>query len=390
MSKRKPSSLGIGSRKTPRNLSKSSLGEELFREVRERVLAQYGPENVLDADLDYFAKYRSTCKGVKPSLAAIDYEEFLGFLDVEHALGFRGGDSITSEGNETQLIVKKLIGQILQERMPRLPCDLPSLYLEFAAHLGPGDRVLTFNYDTLLEQALTAVGKPFRLFPNRFESVDPRHGYGVLDNSLEEVVVLKLHGSVDWFDRAPYEEVMAAVGDPKYVPKWYPHFADSNPYALAPLLEGLQMPDDPMLRIHRMRNLSAYYSQPFVPQPPFVLTPSASKILYFELLKPLWGGIGGAGGLNLGMAIIGYSLPPHDAHARQAIYRLTDNYTHFEPDLEIGGVKKLPLRIVNLAHNDSDVSEFRSRYGFIDWSRTETSLDGFGDAAIEFIFGERA
>lgn len=359
-------------------------------EIRERVLAQNGPENVLDADLDYFAEYQSALLGVKPPLAAIDYEEFLGFLDVEHALGFRGGDSITSEGNETQLIVKKLIGQILQERMPRAPSEIPSLYLKFANYLEPGDRVLTFNYDTLLEQSLTAIGKPFRLFKNRFERVDPRIGYGVLDTSLEEVVVLKLHGSVDWFDRTPYEEVMDAVGDPKHIPKWYPHFAGSNPYALAPLLEGLQMPDDPMRRIHRMGDLSAYYAQPFVPQPPFILTPSASKVLYFELLKPLWWGIGGAGGLNLGMAIIGYSLPAHDAHARQAIYRLTGNYTHYQPDLEIGGVKKLPLRIVNLARNASDVEEFRSRYGFIDWSRTETFLDGFGDAALEFVFRESA
>jgi hypothetical protein len=90
------------------------------------------------------------------------------------------------------------------------------------------------------------------------------------------------------------------------------------------------------------------------------------------------------------MAIIGYSLPAHDAHARQAIYRLTGNYTHYQPDLEIGGVKKLPLRIVNLARNASDVEEFRSRYGFIDWSRTETFLDGFGDAALEFVFRESA
>jgi len=138
-----------------------------------------------------------------------------------------------------------------------------------------------------------------------------------------------------------------------------------------------------------MKNTYEYYSQTFVPQPPFILTPSVAKILYFDPLKYLWWGIGEAGGMNLGMAILGYSLPPHDDHARQAIYRLTDNYTRFEPDLTIAGVKKLPLRIVNLASGEEDIREFRSRYGFVDWNRTETWLDGFSRESLDFVFAEQ-
>lgn len=366
------------------------LAGELFEEVRRRARVQYGQTNAIESDLDYFMEYKRRCDGLKGSRADVDYEEFLGFLDVEHALGFRGGNTITSEGNQTQLIVKTLIGSIIQEKSPHSLSEIPSFYLEFAKRLEPFDYVLTFNYDTLLERALVAVGKPFRLFPNRYERVVPQYGYGAVDSSREEVVVLKLHGSIDWFDKAPYDEAVMAVGDPDYVPNWYSHFAVDNPHSISPLLEEPQMPDDPMRTIYRMKNISEYYSQTFVPQPPFILTPSTGKMLYFERLKSLWWGIGEAGGLNLGMTIIGYSLPPHDDHARQAIYRLTENYTRFEPELTIGGVRKFPLRIVNLAHGERGTREFRSRYRLINWNRTETWLDGFSRESLDFIFSERA
>ena len=365
------------------------LAGELFQEIRIRARRQYGQLNAIESDLDYFIEYKRRCEGLEVSRADIDYEEFLGFLDIEHALGFRGGDTISSEGNQTQLIVKTLIGSIIQEKSPHSLPEIPSLYLEFAKRLQPSDRVLTFNYDTLLERALAAVDKPFRLFPTRYQSVVPQYGTGTLDASREEIVLLKLHGSIDWFDKAPYDEAMMVVDDPDYVPNWYSHFAVDSPFDMSPVLEEPQMPDDPMRRIYRMKNTYEYYSQTFVPQPPFILTPSVAKILYFDPLKYLWWGIGEAGGMNLGMAILGYSLPPHDDHARQAIYRLTDNYTRFEPDLTIAGVKKLPLRIVNLASGEEEIREFRSRYGFVDWNRTETWLDGFSRESLDFVFAEQ-
>jgi hypothetical protein len=366
------------------------LAGDLFEEVRKGAREHFGPDNAVETELDRFVEYKRRCDGVDVSRGDVDYEDLLGFLDAEHALGFRGGDTITSEGNEAQLIVKKLIGILLQERSPRSVADIPSLYLQFAERLQPCDWVLTFNYDTLLEHALTAVGKPFRLFPHRYEYVVPQSGYGVVNTSQEEITVLKLHGSIDWFDRTPYDETVKAVGDPTYVPRWYSHFAADNPYDLSPLLEGPQMPDDHMRNIYRMRDVARYYSQEFVPQPPLILTPSVGKLLYFEPLKSLWWGIGKAGGLNLGMAIIGYSLPPNDEHARQAVYRLTDNYTRFEPDLTIGGVKKPPLRIVNLACGEKRVGDFWSRYRFLDRKRTEVRLDGFNHKSVDFVFGERA
>jgi hypothetical protein len=65
----------------------------------------------------------------------------------------------------------------------------------FTAELLPDDAVLTFNYDTLLECALSAQGKPWN--------------HGLNDSSNGGVTVLKMHGSVDWIllERRPEKEL---------------------------------------------------------------------------------------------------------------------------------------------------------------------------------------
>lgn len=55
---------------------------------------------------------------------------------------------------------------------------------QFAEHLRSGDVILTFNYDTLLERALGELKKPW--------------SHGLEDTKSDAVVVLKLHGSLDW------------------------------------------------------------------------------------------------------------------------------------------------------------------------------------------------
>src|SRR5262249_5367464 len=86
-----------------------------------------------------------------PSL--VNYEEFLGYLDIEYHLGLRGSDTWSDDGNEAQVVAKTLIGQVIAERMPSKKA-IPQLYLNFVRKLRPGDTILTFNCDVLLEHAL--------------------------------------------------------------------------------------------------------------------------------------------------------------------------------------------------------------------------------------------
>src|SRR5687768_14117351 len=124
------------------------LAADLFREVRNRVKQLQGADNRLERDLEYYLDYLRNTEGFNGSTADIDIERFLSFLDVEHYLGLKGSDTFSSDGNETQLIVRHSIGYILLDRTPK---NIPELYKHFASKLTASDYILTFNYDTILE-----------------------------------------------------------------------------------------------------------------------------------------------------------------------------------------------------------------------------------------------
>ena len=95
-------------------------------------------------------------------------------------------------------------GEILTEMMPA--GARPSGTLQtFRADPSTRRHHSHFYCNVLLERALDSVGKRYRLFPRRYKVV--HYGYSPWaegDSALEEVVVLKLHGSIDWFDRRQY------------------------------------------------------------------------------------------------------------------------------------------------------------------------------------------
>src|SRR5262249_50271589 len=100
----------------------------------------------------------------------------------------------SEQGNEAGLQLRWAIGRVLHTATP---ADVPQVYLDFAGQLTKTDRVLTLNYDLLLERALDAVAVPYRRFPTRFSEGYDTHA--VVDpDQPDEVVINKLHGSIDW------------------------------------------------------------------------------------------------------------------------------------------------------------------------------------------------
>jgi hypothetical protein len=126
------------------------LASELWPEVYRRACTLTGRMAQFREDLEDFTKFKLECDGIQLTPETVDFEEFLGFLDVEYHLNLRGPDTWSTHGNEAQVVAKTLIGQVLAERMPSREA-IPSLYLNFARKLRPGDTVLTFNYDVVLE-----------------------------------------------------------------------------------------------------------------------------------------------------------------------------------------------------------------------------------------------
>ena len=365
------------------------LGSELFGEVRKLIRHNYG-SNSVESDIKRYKEYVAATEGRKISDDSLDYEKFLGFLDTEHFLRFDGGDRLSDEGNASQLMVRRAIAEVLHRRTPKTP---PALYRAFVRKLNPSDWVLTFNYDTLLESALDAEEKPYRRYPHRFSKI--YWGHNEVDESKEEVVVLKLHGSIDWYDRTVYEGNMEAM---KMCPVPYevkdPVFGKNRVVKPVQITDGPRSKDDYLAKIYRVPNLeplldSDIWKSFLWEGGPLILPPSESKLFYLQALRDLWGEIKKMGRFNLSICVVGYSLPTYDEYVRQAFYSMFLNYKD-QPNLEFQGRKKTPIRILDYNPTDTSGANIRSRYRFADWSRTELNLDGLNESTIDWLFNEES
>lgn len=362
------------------------LATDLWKEIRETA-ASFSPNlraSKFNDDLQDYIEFRKETDDRTLTPETVDFEDFMRFLDVQHYLGLRGSDTWSEEGNEGTIVTKFLIGSILARHVNALD-TVPDLYLEFAKRLDLGDIVITFNYDTLLERALDAVGKPYRLFSTRLKDVGEFGG--TVDDSRDEVVVLKVHGSIDWFDRADFERRIAWHERQKAPPPEDIIFSDEKVLGLERLIDGPHHKSDPLRNVYRARNLTALYAKSLLfMATPRMLPPSATKLLYATRLNDFWADMGNAGYYNFGMAIIGFSLPAQDEYARQILYGLVTNYQRNNWDQDELGRKKTPLAIVDFFPDAPSEARFRERYRFVDWSRADISGKGLDLASLDKVF----
>jgi len=362
------------------------LATDLWREIRETA-ALYSPDLracKFNEDLDHYIEFRRDTSGNALTPETVDFEDFMRFLDLQHYLGLRGSDTWSEDGNEGTIVAKYLIGRILARHVNALT-EIPELYLRFALRLEPDDVVISFNYDTLLERSLDAVGKPYRLFPTRLESVGDFGG--VVDNSRQEVVVLKVHGSIDWFDRSRFErriELHSKQGAP---PPEDIIFSNENALGLVRIVDGPCDHSDPLKNVYRARDLKALYDKDLLfLATPRLLPPSANKLLYATQLNDFWRGMEHAGYYSYGMSIVGFSLPAQDEYALQILYQLVANYQRYNWDKHELGGKKAPLAIVDFFPDEDSEKRFRARYRFVDFSRASVDGNGFNLASLDRIF----
>jgi len=360
------------------------LARELWVDLSARALRLEGRAGRFQQEIEWFRDYVLDCTGKKPAPDEIDFEHFMRYLDLEHFLGMRGSDTWSDEGNEATIVTKTLIGQIISERMSDLRV-LPKIYLEFARRLEVDDVVITFNYDTLVERALEHLGKPYRLFHHRFDRVTNDTGYSSTDRN--EVVVLKMHGSIDWFDRAHYDARIKVGERSGYLPS-HPLFDNSQQFGLRPVVDGPRFEDDPLNSVMRAtQNLDAIYqSDMMFHATPRLLAPSGVKFMYSPRFNDFWRGIDSAGPMNLGMAIVGYSLPAEDEYARQIMHSMVTQYQRKYWTTEFLGRRKCKLALVDLFRDDAARRSFRRRYRFVNWRRAVLRGTGFDNEALDEIF----
>ena len=170
------------------------LGKDLLERVREdvrRYFRDFGWEGPLEQEIgEWTLLYPDQ---------SMDLERVLAYSHRKHYLRVLGSDEYFEHGSRSIVAARTAIQRILIQDTPNAT---PSLYRDFAERLCPNDVVLTFNYDTLLEQTFDEIGKPYTLTPEWWLKTEPS-GFDPMCVDL-----LKLHGSIDWYDRRYHDDAM--------------------------------------------------------------------------------------------------------------------------------------------------------------------------------------
>jgi hypothetical protein len=264
------------------------------------------------------------------------------------------------------MVVRNLIAWVLWQQMKKMSESQWSLYKYFADELQPQDVVISFNYDVILERAMDKISKPYRLAPIWGPS-------GEANRPIEDkaVTLLKLHGSMDWFDDYPFDEFHEEINIPSSMFRFLTTNKNSR-----------------LSHVYAISDIDTYLTEPrsWVSKAPLIVSPSHHKIAYLSLLRDLWWGLGQSVGSNLQMAIVGFSMPSHDEYLKQLIFHLVQSYYEFD----FGNDKwtKDSLRLVDYRADEEKQRDFRKSYNFINWSKSEAWFDGFNRECVPFLFGK--
>ena len=254
---------------------------------------------------------------------SIDLERVLAYSHRKHYLRLLGSDEYFAHGSRSIVAARRAIQRTLIRATPN---DTPPLYREFARRLCPNDVVLTFNYDTLLEQALDDIDKPYTLTPEWWLETDP----GEIEPRY--VDLLKLHGSIDWYDRYYHDSAMRWHAEQGHdVPNRNPIFGATPTVPSESLSRGRveEFGSHLLPRVFRVPNHKKHFpirdkvGSAIVP---FILPPAYDKLLGHDPILDLWENLHRTGGVFSCMVMIGYSMPPFDSYAYETLGRLFYEY----------------------------------------------------------------
>ena len=359
------------------------LGNELFPKVLDAAKIKGLYEKKLEYAIFECLEYYHAVTGKKITDDEISLEEFISYLDISRHLLLEGGDYTAPEEE-----FKNLIAYVLHHHESRISKDQFALYEKFAEQLSLDDIVFTFNYDTVLEKALARKNIPYRYYPFRLK-YDDRDGSLLIDWK-EEVIIHKMHGSINWFDKSYYRDWKNSWlergfdGEPPFIV-----FDGSMEGDVHRLLDEPYKQSDSLRNIFIVDNLERYFRIYFeaknrlVSDSPLIIAPSHHKMVNLSYLSEFWNGFSNVIiGANK-IIIIGFSLPAHDEYIRQPLYWYIK---HFHSHGESISGKKSNLKIVDFKTNQMEIDKFKENYRFVDEQKTDYYFDGFNEGAIDFIF----
>jgi hypothetical protein len=365
------------------------LGQSLFRELLDLAHTHGLYDNILEPDISAYLEYLKASRGNTISETDIDFEDFIAYLDLEHFLWLQGKETFTSSGNKSQMAIRNLIAILLYQRQSAAPIPNLDLYREFARRLRPWDWIISFNYDTLLETVFEEVGIKYRLVPDSLTSVNEFGGIAKYPD--EDVVLLKVHGSIDWFDRTEFDEWLEDRKAHGYqgLPR-HPVFEHPEECDVRPLSAGPYYPSSPLTRVYRARNLHTYFQRAsYLLDCPLLISPSIHKLVYLNPLREFWYGVSRIGYAETRMAIVGFSLPAHDEYLRLPLYHLVANYQFSHRGTYPDYPAKSRLVMVDKRVTKAEKAAYHKSFRFVRWANTVEYHEGFNREALNLIFEEQ-
>lgn len=349
------------------------LGSTLLKGVRAHVETQFRRAGWAGT----FEEEIGAWQGLYPG-QTVDLERVLAYSHRRHYLRLIGSGEYFAHGSRTIEAARRAIQELLISATPEIT---PKLYLNFAERLRPNDVVVTFNYDTLLEKALEDVGRAYTLTPEWWlaDSLQGNSGPTYVD-------LLKLHGSVDWYDREYHDASIrwnAQQGHP--VPNRHPLFGEAPSIPVETLARGrvTDFGTEILGRVFRVPNHSVHYPIPRTWESvvPVILPPAYDKLLGYSPILDLWENLHTTASMASAIVVIGYSMPPYDSYAYEALGQLLvahqcgQNVTQW-------GHRRVPIQIITLAKTEQAV---RLCYPFLDHCRTRIWHSGFCEASLQWL-----
>ena len=308
----------------------------------------------------------------------IDLERVLAYSHRKHYLRLLGSDEYFEHGSRTIVAARHAIQRILTRATPN---DTPSLYRDFALRLSPSDVVLTFNYDTLLEQALDDIGKPYTLTPEWWLKTDP----GGLEPKF--VDLLKLHGSIDWYDRYYLDSAMRWHAEQGHdVPNRDPIFGPDPTVPSEPLSRGRTevLGSHLLPRVFRVPDHKKHFpieDKVGAAIVPFILPPAYDKLLGYDPILDLWENLHRTQDAFSSIVMIGYSMPPYDSYAYETLGRLFVKYQQ-GGDTTYWEQPRMPIQLITLADSRQQAVEC---FPFLDPTKTRVWSQGFSPNSLDWI-----
>lgn len=329
-------------------------------------------EKILKNDIDEFIDYHNNSRINKKVISdehEIDLEEFVSYLDIEDFLRLSGSDHWSKAGNQSQILIRNYIANIIYQRQHKVQKKQLKLYDEFVKKLKPKDLIITFNYDTIVEDAFKRNNIPFRYYWEK--SSHDEDGNLVIDLESEDIILHKMHGSIDW------------VSDKYFLSDSSLCIWNRNKEMFSPL-KILTDPFDESIdlqHIYHIKNLGNYFtSNEPVLESPFIISPSFNKIVMLNPLKEFWNGFIGNGQASKRLVFIGFSLPLHDDYIRQPIYSVAKNFEAYAKE------DNRNISLIDFQNDPTLQKKVKDNYTFLNEEITNYYFDGFSIDNLNKIF----